>query len=249
MKAPDLVADANRTVVAVGVLSAGLAFCSVFAAERSLVALGLQLLAAEFMAGKMAVPWASAYRPVAGVRDVAEYMGRGFAIGAVAASVSGVAAKMGLGVDLDLGRLVGFGALLGALELLLAGARDEILLRGMIRRGFAGILSRPMVSVVAALAGCAWAFGLGEDHLEVLLREGALALVAVELWRLDDGAFSAIGFQAAFRFLEASFAGTKAVPSVLVAESVVLALTAVILWQKPDPADVVEARLGKLYYS
>ena len=64
-----------------------------------------------------------------------------------------------------------------------------------------------LAALLATLASAAWVFGLGEANVALLVREAALALVAVELWRLDDGAFPAIGFQLAFRFLEASFGG------------------------------------------
>ena len=234
-------AEANRAVVSIAVLVAVLAFAAVLSAERSFVALGLQLLAVEFMGGKLAVPWTSAYRPVASSRDIAEYMGRGAALGAGMAAVAGLVSAVA-GTPVEVARWVGWGALVAVLELALAAARDEVLLRGMLRRGFGSLVSRPVFSLFAALASAAWMFGLGEAHPFVLVREAALALVAVELWRLDDGAFPAIGFQVAFRFVEAAFGGTRAVTSVLVVETLVLAMGAAWLACREDPADIVEAR-------
>ncbi len=234
-------AEANRAVVSIAVLVAVLAFAAVLSAERSFVALGLQLLAVEFMGGKLAVPWTSAYRPVASSRDIAEYMGRGAALGAGMAAVAGLVSAVA-GTPVEVARWVGWGALVAVLELALAAARDEVLLRGMLRRGFGSLVSRPVFSLFAALASAAWMFGLGEAHPFVLVREAALALVAVELWRLDDGAFPAIGFQVAFRFVEAAFGGTRAVTSVLVVETLVLAMGAAWLACREDPADIAEAR-------
>jgi hypothetical protein len=234
-------AEANRAVASIAVVAGVVAFASVVAAERSFVALGLQLLAVEFMGGKLAVPWTSAYRPVASSRDVADYIGRGMALGLAVALASGVLSIL-TGAKVELERVLGWGAVMALVELVLASARDEILLRGMLRRGFGALVPRPIFSAFAAFAAAAWMFGLGESHVTVLVREAALALVAVELWRLDDGAFSAIGFQVAFRFFEASFGGARAPGAVLFLEAVALGGLAVALATRAEPADIVEAR-------
>jgi hypothetical protein len=135
----------------------------------------------------------------------------------------------------------------GLVEIALAAARDEVLLRGILRRSFAPVLGRGEFSALASVAGAAWVFGLGEAHAAVLVREAALALVAVELWRLDDGAFAAIGMQVAFRFAEASFGGAQAPASVLLAESAALASAALILARRPEADDLAAARAQALH--
>ena len=241
-------AESGRVVVAAALAAVAMAVVAVLAEERSFVALGLQVLVVEFTAGKLAVPWTSAFRPLAGVRDLVGDLGRGAALACAAVVVGGVGAAA-LGVRVEVERVVGWGAIMAIVELGLSAARDEVLLRGILRRGFATIVPQPWLSLALAGAGAAWAFGLGEAHAAVLLREGALALVAVELWRLADGAFMAIGFQLAFRFLEASYGGAQAKPSVLFVETVVLVVAALALTRRREPEDLVAAReasLGRL---
>jgi hypothetical protein len=235
-------ADTGRVVVTLALLVVALAFAAVVAQERSFVALGLQVLAVEFAAGRLAVPWTSAYRPVATARDIAASLARGASVALPIVVAAGVVA-VATGVRVELARIAGFGAFVGLVEIALAAARDEVLLRGILRRGFAPILGRGPYAALAAAAGAAWVFGLGEGHALVLVREAALALVAVELWRLEDGAFAAIGFQLAFRFLEASFGGAQAKAQVLLVEACALAAAALVLARRPDPEDSSEARL------
>lgn len=234
-------AESGRAVVALALVVVAMAFAAVLVEERSFVALGLQVLAVEFTAGKLAVPWSSAFRPVAGVRDVLGEASRGAAV-ALAVVVCGALAAVALGGRVEVERVVGWGAFIAIVELALSAARDEMLLRGMVRRAFGPLVPAPVLSLVAAAAGAAWAFGLGEAHVAVLLREGALALVALELWRLSDGAFVAMGFQIAFRFLEASYGGAQASASVLVAEALALAVAAAILARQEEPEDLRLAR-------
>lgn len=239
-------ADTGRVVVTLTMLVVALAFSAVIAQERSFVALGLQVLAVEFAAGRLAVPWTSAYRPVATASDVAASLARG---AIVALPVVAVSCLLGLasGARLELARVIGFGAVVGLVEIGLAAARDEVLLRGILRRGFAPLLGRVAFSALSAAASAAWLFGLGEAHAAVLVREAALALVAVELWRLEDGAFAAIGFQLAFRFLEASFGGAQAKAPVLAAESAALVVAAIALARRPDPEGIDDARSRTLH--
>jgi hypothetical protein len=232
-------ADTGRVVVTLTMLVVALAFSAVIAQERSFVALGLQVLAVEFAAGRLAVPWTSAYRPVATASDVAASLARG---ALVALPVVAVSCLLGLasGARLELARVIGFGAVVGLVEIGIAAARDEVLLRGILRRGFAPLLSPLAYAALAALASAAWVYGLGEAHVAVLVREAAVALVAVQLWRLEDGAFAAIGFQLAFRFLEASFGGAQAKAPVLAAESAALVVAAFVLARRPGPDDLAE---------
>ncbi len=236
-------ADTGRITVALAALVVVLAFAAAIAQERSFVTLGLQVLAVEFVGGKFAIPWTSAYRPIAGLRDLVEYMLHGIRHASVPALAAGLVAKL-LGAPIEVDRIFGWGAAVGVVEIALAAARDEIMLRGMLRRGFAGLMSRPAYGALASFAAAAWTFGLGETHGTVLLREGALALVAVELWRLDDGAFSAIGFQLGFRFLEAAYGGSDARAPVLIVETGALLAVAVWLARRDEPADIVEARVS-----
>jgi hypothetical protein len=234
-------ADTGRVVVTLALLVVALAFAAVVAQERSFVALGLQVLAVEFAAGKLAVPWTSAYRPVATSGDVAATLGRGALVSLPVVGVAGALA-LAVGARFELARVVGFGAVVGLVEIGLSAARDEVLLRGVLRRGFAPLLGHAAYAALSAFAAAAWVYGLGEAHVAVLAREAALALVAVELWRLEDGAFAAIGFQVAFRFLEASFGGAQAKASVLAAESVALLVAALVLARRPEPDELVAAR-------
>lgn len=238
-------AESGRVVVAVALATVAMAFAAVLAEERSFVALGLQVLVVEFTAGKLAVPWTSAFRPVAGVRDLLGDLGRGAAV-ALAVVLAGAVLAVALGAPVEIGRILGWGAIMALVEIGLSAARDEVLLRGVLRRGFAPLVPQPWLSLALAGAGAAWAFGLGEAHAAVLVREAALALVAVELWRLVDGAFVAIGFQLAFRFLEASYGGSQAKPSVLFGETVVLVIAAVALARQSEPEDLVAAREASL---
>ncbi len=234
-------ADTGRVVVTLAIVVFACAAASVVAEERAFVALGLQVLAVEFAAGNLAVSWASAYRPVAGLRDVSAYLARGAALALGPVALSGLVA-MGVGAKLEVERIYGWGAMVGVVEIALAAARDEILLRGLLRRGFSALLPRLGYTFLAAIAAAAWSFGLGETSLAVIAREAALALVAVELWRLDDGAVSAIGFQLGFRFLEAPFGGNGAQAPVLLAETAALALTAAVLARREEPSDLLEGR-------
>jgi hypothetical protein len=239
-------ADTGRVVVTLALLVVAVSFAAVIAQERSFVALGLQVLAVEFAAGKLAVPWTSAYRPVATSGDVARALGRG-AVAALPVVVVGGALGLAAGARFELARVVGFGAIVGLVEIALSAARDEVLLRGILRRGFAPLLGRVAYAGLSALAAAAWVHGLGEAHAGVLVREAALALVAVELWRLEDGAFAAIGFQIAFRFLEASFGGAQAKLPVLAAETAALVVAALVLARRPDPEDLAEAHARPLH--
>jgi hypothetical protein len=220
-------------------------------------ALALQMVVAEWGAGRLAVAWSDPTRDPPRAGDVARRIGRGAAMALVAAgfAVAFALATRGLSAHAN---AVGPSQLgIGLFSAALAAARDELLLRGIPLRAFRQIGPPPLLLLVAGGAAAAAEYGLlattpAGVHEAELVIAGLSGVVFASLWLRDRGGWLAFGAHTAWTFAtggmiggglfdlraspgswgggDAGFVGSPAMAAALVPVAVLA-----VVWSRRDP--------------
>lgn len=168
--------------------------------ERATGAAAVQLAIAEFGAGKLGIAWSPADTVAPTTRSIALRAARGAGFGFAAAIVMWL---VGMATKAIAFRIVppAFAEIaVGLLVAVLLGARDELLLRGLVLR-ITGTWWKGW-PVLAACAAAAVARGWSADNATpngaIVAACAAIALGCI--WLVDRGAWMAVGANAAFTF-------------------------------------------------
>jgi hypothetical protein len=169
---------------------------------KALGSLALQMVIAEWGAGRLAVAWSDPAADAPTNAAVAGRAGRGAALGLLAASwvVAFALATHGLVAH---GNAPGLGQLgMGIVAAGLIAARDELLLRGVVIRAFRSTCPTLALLLVCGGAGAAAEYGLiageGSASATRLAIAGLAGLVFAALWLVDRGGWMAFGAHTAW---------------------------------------------------
>jgi membrane protease YdiL (CAAX protease family) len=163
-------------------------------------AAAIQVVVAEFAAGRLAVTWSDPLAPAPTWVVVARRLGQGLAEGVAIAVVIVVVALVTRVATLHAARASVAGLAMGVTVAALAAIRDELVLRGMVLRAFAAA-SPPWGIVICALAAAAARAGSDGASAIELASAGAFGAVMAGAWMRDRGAWLAIGAHLAFRLV------------------------------------------------
>lgn len=195
--------DTTRVVLVGLAMVAAVDFVGSWLHERALGAAAVQLAIAEYGAGRLGIAWSPPDTLSPTMGSIAKRVGRGAAAGALAAGalwIVGYATKS-LSFRFPSTLVEAFLALLVAI---LAGARDELLLRGLVLRALAPWTKGSLVLVTCAAAAIARGWFVEGMTWDAAIA-GACAAVAFGcIWLVDRGAWMAVGANAAFGFCTAS---------------------------------------------
>jgi hypothetical protein len=171
---------------------------------RSVGALALQMVLAEWGAGRLGVSWSDPTADIPTLRAILVRVMRGaaFGFGAAAAVIAFAFAARGL-VWRPNTPVVSELALSLATACLLA-ARDELLLRGIPLRAFRHACPLGALLLVCGGAGAAAEYGIlsatGTLDAARVAAAGLLAVTLAALWLVDRGGWLAFGAHAAWTF-------------------------------------------------
>jgi len=169
---------------------------------KALGSLALQMVVAEWGAGRLAVAWSDPNDPIPTTASVARRAGRGAALGlACAATLVAFAVATGaLRYHPNAPEPGSLAMGLGAAALV--AARDELLLRGVVIRALRHTLPPTLVVLVCGWAAAAAEYGLsyeeGPPSATRLAISGMLAMCFASIWLVDRGAWMAFGAHAAW---------------------------------------------------
>jgi membrane protease YdiL (CAAX protease family) len=171
---------------------------------RSVGSLVLQLLVAEWGAGRLAVSWSDPMRPPPPWGDLARRVGGGAAAGVSAACVAVVFAvsTRALSVHANAPEPTQLG--LGLFVAALSAARDELLLRGIPLRAFRRACPPFALLLVCGGASAAAEYGAmtaAQDALGAhVLIAGLTGIIFAALWMRDRGGWFAVGAHMGWTF-------------------------------------------------
>jgi hypothetical protein len=172
-----------------------------YLAQRHAAAVMLQLVAAEFGTGRLGVAWSDPLAPLQSGSALARRALRGAAFGGAAAVVLIGASVMVRAAQLGIGMFGVAPIVVGLVTSAAAGARDELMLRGLVLRALGPRSSFGARLGVCALAGAAFRFGVDPAVTWPALAFAAFSSAALAaLWIHDRGAWVAVGANSAFAF-------------------------------------------------
>jgi hypothetical protein len=172
---------------------------------KSVGALAVQMVVAEWGAGRLGVAWSdpAADIPTAGV--IARRAGRGALLG-IGAAVLVVLFALGThGLSAHANAAAPSALAIGLVTALLAAARDELLLRGVPLRALRHVCPPVLLLLVCGGAGAAAEVGVLSSAGNVVLGvevlvAGLLGVIFAALWIIDRGGWLAVGAHAAWSF-------------------------------------------------
>jgi len=195
--------DASKVILWGLLLYGAVAIVGAKLSTRSFGALAVQMVLAEWGAGRLAVSWSDPAEDVPTASAIATRAGRGAALGLLGAGfvVLFALATHGLSVHASSPALGELGIALVTASL--AAARDEVLLRGIPLRAFRHACPPLLLLLVCGGAAVAARYGVltaGGDAVAPadLLVTGFLGVVFASLWVKDRGGWLAFGAHAAF---------------------------------------------------
>ena len=166
--------------------------------------LALQVVAAEWGAGRLAVSWSDPTRPPPRLGDVARRIGRGAVAGLLAAAAAVVLALTTRALSFHANAAEPSQLGIGLFVAALGAARDELLLRGIPLRAFRRACPTFVMLLACGGAGAAAEYGLLAGSQEVLgarvVVAGLLGIVLASLWLLDRGGWLALGAHTGWAF-------------------------------------------------
>jgi hypothetical protein len=169
---------------------------------KAIGSLALQMVLAEWGAGRLAVAWSDPAADVPTYGAIAKRAGRGALLGLLAAAsvVALALATHALGARANAPDPVSLG--LGLATAALVAARDELLLRGIVLRAFRKTCGVGPLLLVCGAAGAAAEYGAlggaGDASPVQWLIAGSLAILFASLWLVDKGAWIAFGAHTAW---------------------------------------------------
>jgi CAAX prenyl protease-like protein len=173
-----------------------------FLAQNHTGAVIAQVIIAEFGTGRLGVAWSDPLAALPTGRDLARRALRGAMLGAGAGAVLLGVSVMARASRLEVGVFGLSPLLVGLLMSVLAAARDELLLRGLVLRALGPSASVTWRLLACGAAGAAYRFGIEEGVTKRSLAFAALSSMALaSLWIRDRGAWLAVGANAAFMFV------------------------------------------------
>jgi hypothetical protein len=178
-----------------------------YLAQRHAAAVVVQLVIAEFGTGRLGVAWSDPLAPAPTGTMMTKRALRGAAFGAAAAVTLVGASVLAHAATLDVGMFGVAPILVGLVSCAATGARDELVLRGLVLRALGPRASMQSKLAVCAMAGVAWRFGIEPGASWSALAFSGLAAAALgALWLRDRGAWLAVGANAAFTFVTVTLA-------------------------------------------
>jgi hypothetical protein len=201
--------DAARVILWGLVLYGGVALVGSRLTTRSVGALAVQMVLAEWGAGRLGVAWSDPTADIPKLGAIAARGALGAALGIVAATLvvlvalgtHGLSGRANAPVPSELG--------IALFTACLASARDELLLRGVTLRAFRQTCPLWLVLLVCGGAGAAAEYGAlsaaGNVQGVHLAVAGLLAIVFASLWTIDRGGWLAFGAHAAWTFATGGF--------------------------------------------
>ncbi len=190
-------------VVAWGVaIASAVAGAGAYLAQNHTGAVIAQVVIAEFGTGRLGVTWSDALAPIPTGAMIARRVARGASLGAAAAVVLLGVAVITRVAELHAGTIGIAPIIVGLLMSAGIGARDELLLRGLVLRAIGPKAFTAERLIACALAGAAWRFGTGTSVAWTSLVFAALTSVALAtLWLRDRGAWLPVAANATFMFV------------------------------------------------
>jgi len=194
--------DAAKVIAWGLLLYAGVLLVGAKLQSKAFGSLALQMVIAEWGAGRLAVAWSDPTVDPPTASAIARRAGRGATLGLVAALGVVVFSVVTHGLVAhpnapEPGQLV-----MGFVTAAIVAARDELLLRGIVIRAFRKACPTLALLVVCAGAGAAAEYGAlagsGDASWPRLLIAGLLAVVFTSLWLVDRGGFLPLGAHAAW---------------------------------------------------
>ena len=175
--------------------------------ERHAAAVVVQLVIVEFGTGRLGVAWSDPLAPMPTGAAMTRRALRGAAFGAAAAVVLVGASVLARVAELSFGTFGIAPIAVGLVTSAAAGARDELLLRGLVLRALGPRAELPTRLAVCAAAGVAWRYGTTPNVTWPALAFAGLSAAAfAALWIRDRGAWLAVGANAAFAFCSGTLA-------------------------------------------
>lgn len=161
-------------------------------AKNPIGAAAIQAAAAEWGAGRIAVTWSDPLAPEPSVGAVARRGVVGLALGVGAAAFAASLMLLTGAAALRPGPAAIGQVAFGLLVPMLHSVRDELLLRGALLRLLGSIVPPGVAYVPCGLASAALALGEGKSPVQVIVA-GLLGVAFAALWRVDRGAWLAVG--------------------------------------------------------
>jgi len=164
--------------------------------------LALQMVIAEWGAGRLAVAWSDPRADPPTWSAIAKRAGRGGTVGLLAAAsvIAFALATHALSASANTPEPGQLG--MGLLTAALIGARDELLLRGVVLRAFRKSCPTLALLIICGGAGAAAEYGLlggnGDGSPARLAVAGLLAIVFASLWLVDRGGWLPLGAHTAW---------------------------------------------------
>jgi hypothetical protein len=174
--------------------------------------LALQMVVAEWGAGRLAVAWSDPTRDLPKFGDIAGRIGRGAAMAFVAAGLVIVFGLATHGLSAHANALEPSQLGVGLFSAALAAARDELLLRGIPLRAFRHVGPTSLLLLVAGGAAAAAEYGLLASTAEgipaaQLVIAGLSGIVFASLWIRDRGGWLAFGAHTAWTLATGAMIG------------------------------------------
>lgn len=205
--APSALRDRARVVLWGVAIVGAIQVAGAYLAQRHAAAVVVQLIAAEFGTGQLGVAWSDPLAAVPTGMMIARRALRGVALGAAAAVVLLGASVLFHASDFALGTFGVAPIVVGLVASAATGARDELVLRGLVLRALGPRATLRTKVAVCAAAGVAWRFGIQPGAPWPALAFSGLAGAALAaLWIRDRGAWLAVGANAAFTFTTGTLA-------------------------------------------
>jgi hypothetical protein len=183
---------------------AGAALVGAKLSSRSVGALAVQMVLAEWGAGRLGVSWSDPAQDIPTAAAIARRAGRGALLGLVAATsvialalgTHALSAHANSPVPSELG--------IALFTACLVAARDELLLRGIPMRALRNACPPLVILLVCGAAAATAEYGVlsvaGTVHPAQLAIAGLLGIVFASLWAVDRGGWLAFGAHAMWAF-------------------------------------------------
>jgi hypothetical protein len=197
----------SARVAGYGVLVYGATrFAGTYLERYAFAAAVMQLVIAEWGAGRMAIAWSDPLAPAPTTTAIALRAARGAALGLAAALVA-----LGVVLLTRAGSLAPNApsvvvSLMGAITPACLAARDELLLRGLVLRVLPADLQTSARVAACGLASAAAAYGDGASAPPALVAAGLGGAALGALWMHDRGVWLAWGAHAAFAWASGTLA-------------------------------------------
>jgi hypothetical protein len=200
MSAPPETKDAGKVVGWGLVFFAGVQLVGYILSSNDVGAAAVQAALSEWGAGRVGIAWSDPLARMPSWTKVARRAATGAGLGFAAGALVLVLLLIGHGAALVKGAVNGPTLVKGFAVAALLAVRDELLLRGFVRRAMSGWPTPAVIALVCGVASAAAQGGVEGSTPLAIAVAGVSGVLFAALWQKDRGAWMAVGAHAAWLF-------------------------------------------------